>query len=187
MELPNKNLISLEEFHKLRESTNRLLEYIDGAVFMVPSPSTRHQRISSRLHASLFNFLEDKDCEVFHAPYDVELRREDLEGTKIVVPDISVICDEDGIEENKYVGIPSLIIEIVSPSNQSHDLVHKLNLYMQYGVKEYWIVNPLLSTVQIYRLDEKGQYEQTAVIKETGIIHSDVLKGFTVDAQKIFQ
>ncbi|WP_373558584.1 Uma2 family endonuclease [Bacillus sp. FJAT-45350] len=66
-----------------------------------------------------------------------------MDGTKIVIPDLSGICDKSGLNENRYVGVPTVIFEIISPSNQSHDLVFKLNLYMEYGVKEYWIVNPL--------------------------------------------
>jgi Uncharacterized protein conserved in cyanobacteria len=103
---------------------------------MTPSPSTKHQRISSRLHAKLFNFLEGKECEVFPAPFDIELRTADddqgdqTEKTKVVIPDLSVICDKTTLDENKYVGSPELIIEIISPSNQAHDLVKKLNLYM---------------------------------------------------------
>jgi Uma2 family endonuclease len=187
MSLPNENIVTIEEFYRLRESTDKLLEYIDGVVFMSPSPSTKHQRISGRLHAQLFNFLEEKDCEVFHAPFDIELNKEEMEGTKIVIPDLSVICDKSGLQDDKYVGVPTLIMEILSPSNQSHDLVFKLNLYMQYGVKEYWIVNPLLNTIQIYSLDEKGQYQQTDIVKETGTVYSEMLPGFSVNVEKIFR
>ena len=153
---------------------------------MSPSPSTKHQRISGRLHAQLFNLLEGTDCEVFHAPFDVELINEKIEGTKIIIPDLSVICDKSGLNENKYIGIPTMIFEIISPSNQSHDLVFKLNLYMQYGVKEYWIVNPLLNTIQVYLLEQENQYRQMDVAKEQGIIRSVVLQDFIVDLTKLF-
>jgi len=73
------------------------------------------------------------------------------------------------------------------PSNQAHDLVKKLNLYMQYGVKEYWIVNPLLNTVQIYGLNEEWQYHQVEVLKEIGIAHSEVLKGFSMNLEELFK
>jgi len=117
----------------------------------------------------LFNFLAGKECEVFAALFDIDLKATDddqgdqTEKTKVVIPDLSVICDKTKLSENKYVGSPELIIEIISPSNQAHDLVKKLNLYMQCGVKEYWIVNPLLNTVQIYVLYEEGQYHQVEV------------------------
>lgn len=185
MKLP-EDFVTIDEFYKMRETTNRLLEYVDGIVFMSPSPSTKHQRISGRLHACLFNFLERRKCEVFHAPFDVELSSTNMNETKIVIPDISVICDKNGLMEDKYVGSPSLIIEIVSPSNQSHDLVFKLNLYMQCGVKEYWIVNPMLNSVQVYVLDEDGQYKQLDMLREKGIIQSSVLEGFQVNLEELF-
>ena len=186
MSLPSQKLITIQEFHHLREQSEQVMEYIDGVVFMAPSPSTAHQRISGRLHAGLFNLLAGKECEVFHAPFDIELKKEGVEGTKIVVPDLSVICDKSGLNDQRYVGAPAIIIEIISPSNQSHDLVTKLNLYMEFGVKEYWIVNPLLNTVQIYTLNEQGQYQQKDVVRETGIVQSKELPGFEVDIVKLF-
>ncbi|MFQ6731356.1 Uma2 family endonuclease [Virgibacillus tibetensis] len=153
---------------------------------MSPSLSTIHQRISGRLHAALFNLLEGKACEVFHAPFDVELSKKGVEDKKVVIPDLSVICDKEGLGSNKYTGAPTIIIEIISPSNQSHDLVTKLNLYMEYSVKEYWIVNPLLNTVQLYLLDEEGTYQQKDVARYQGTVKSKVLAGFEVDIEKLF-
>lgn len=184
MSLPKEIIASLEEFYKLREETDQLMEYIDGIVYMSPSPSTIHQRILGRLHAQLFTFLAGGECEVFHAPFDVNLSKD--EGKKIVIPDLSVICDKEGLGDNQYNGAPSLIIEIISPSNQAHDLVTKLNLYMEYGVKEYWIVNPLLHTVQIYALNKNGQYQQKDIAKRKGIVQSGVLEGFDVDVEGLF-
>lgn len=186
MKLPQEKFISLEEFYTMREKTENLLEYLDGMVYMSPSPSIHHQRVSGRIHSKLFTFLEGKNCEVFHAPTDIELHREDIEGTKIVIPDLSVICGTNGFTENKFVGVPTLIVEILSPSNQSHDLVIKMNLYMQYGVKEYWIVNPMLNAVQIYVLDVNGQYRQMDVLKEKGIVQSHILQGFQMRLEEIF-
>ena len=193
MGLTDPQVITITEYHKLRENSEARLEYIDGIVYMTPSPSTRHQRISSRLQARLFNFLAGKECEVFPAPFDIELRTEDAglgdqtEKTQVVIPDLSVICDKTKLGENKYVGSPELIIEILSPSNQAHDLVKKLNLYMQSGVKEYWIVNPLLNTVQIYGLNEEKQYRQVEVLKETGVARSEVLQGFSMNLEELFK
>lgn len=182
-----KNIkLSYQDYLKLREKSDNILEYIDGIVYMSPSPSTKHQRISSKLHAKLYNLLEGKNCEVFHAPFDILLKKDDIEGEKLVIPDLSVICDKSGFTDNQYIGIPSLIIEILSPSNQSHDLVTKLNLYMKYGVKEYWIVNPILNTVMLYTLNEDNMYEQSIVKTETGIVKSKLLENFEVDIEQLF-
>ena len=187
MKIPKENRMTLEEYYEFRKSNDGLWEYIDGKVYMSPSPSTKHQRISMRLSSQLFHLLDGKSCEVFSAPFDVELKSETMDDTKVVIPDISVICDKSGLGEQKFVGVPTLIIEIVSPSNQSHDLVVKLNLYMQYGVKEYWIVNPLFNMIQVYLLNEDGHYIQTTALKETGKAHSSVIDGFVVQLESCFE
>lgn len=187
MSLPNEEPVTLQEFHQMRKKTDQLLEYIDGIVYMSPSPPTVHQRISMRLSAQLFYLLKGDHCEVFTAPFDVVLSHQDLPGVKVVIPDISVICDKSALGEQQYNGAPTLIIEIISPSNQAHDLITKLNIYMQYGVKEYWIVNPLLNTIMVYVLNAKAEYEQLDNVREEGIVTSAVLPGFKVDAGELFQ
>lgn len=186
MALAQNQFISPEEYFKLRENSDNLLEYIDGVTYMSPSPSTKHQRVSSRLQVKFGVFLEGNSCEVFSAPFDIELKKDNLEGTKIVIPDISIICDKSGFTEARYIGVPHIIIEILSPSNQSHDLITKLNLYMKYGVKEYWIVNPMLESVTVYTLNDSNMYEQYDMKTGKGEIKSKILEGFYVDLNYIF-
>ncbi|MFW2502023.1 Uma2 family endonuclease [Clostridium diolis] len=76
--------------------------------------------------------------------------------------------------------------EKYTPSNQSHDLVTKLNIYMKYGVKEYWIVNPILNTVMLYTLNQDKMYEQSIVKTETGIVKSKLFEEFEVDIEDLF-
>nr|WP_243122258.1 Uma2 family endonuclease [Clostridium thermarum] len=116
----------------------------------------------------------------------MELKRKDIEGTKIVIPDISIICDKKGFTESKYIGVPALIVEILSPSNQSHDLITKLNLYMKYCVKEYWIVNPMLDFITVYTLNDEEMYEQFDIKTTTGQVSSKLLDGFSIDLYYIF-
>ena len=72
----------------------------------------------------------------------------------MVEPDISVICDPNKLTDRGCTGAPDWIVEIVSPSNSSHDYVRKLNLYMEAGVREYWIVDPLSMKIFVYHLGE---------------------------------
>ncbi|MBM4764749.1 Uma2 family endonuclease [Bacillus sp. B15-48] len=187
MNLYQNSPMSVHEYFTIREKSEDLLEYIDGMVYMSPSPSTAHQRISRKLLIQLDRFLNGKPCEVFHAPFDIELKTDNSEEAKIVIPDLSVICDKSGLTESRYVGMPTLIVEILSPSNQAHDLITKLNLYMNVGVKEYWIVNPMLRSVTVYSLNEEGLYEQHDIKTEGGVITSEILQGFSVDLKEIFQ
>jgi Uma2 family endonuclease len=186
MRLPLQKLISIDDFEKMRKDNNETYEYIDGVVYMSPSPSTKHQQISMILGSEIYNYLKGKPCQVFSAPFDIRLYKEDIAGEKVVIPDISVICNKAGLGDNYYKGVPDLIVEILSPSNQAHDLVFKLNLYMQYGVREYWIVNPMIKTIQVYELDENGTYIQQAVKNESGDIYSKVLDGFKISLEEIF-
>jgi Uma2 family endonuclease len=186
LNLPKNRSITIEEFEELRKETDQQLEYIDGVVYMSPSPNTKHQRISMKLSAFLFHLLDGKDCEVLAAPYDIELVDEESDEKKIIIPDLSIICDKTGFTELKYIGVPELIIEIISPSNQSHDLIFKTNLYQKFRVKEYWIINPILNNIMVYSLGEDNQYRLIENEKQ-GLIKSSIINGFEVDVEALFK
>ena len=124
-------------------------EIIDGEHYMSPSPLTKHQRISMNLSVAFSIFLKkNKIGEVFHAPYDVI-----FSDTNIVEPDILFVSAERAmiVTEKNIQGAPDLVIEILSPSTRKTDEITKRKLYEHYGVGEYWVVDPELETVKIYR------------------------------------
>ena len=109
-------------------------ELIDGIAYnMSPAPSSKHQRISGYLYTGLSNFLKQKSCEVFSAPFDVMLPNFPIENEEeidtIVQPDISVICNPTKIVDRGCLGAPDLIVEILSPSTSKKDLNEKFQLY----------------------------------------------------------
>jgi len=124
------------------------VEIISGHIFnMSPAPSRIHQKIIMELAAEIRNYIKSNNgsCEVYPAPFDVVLKNDDEEASNsknIVQPDISVICDKDKLTDKGCTGSPDMIVEVVSPYNPSSDYVRKLNLYEQFKVREYWIVNP---------------------------------------------
>jgi len=65
-----------------------------------------------------------------------------------------VICDPGKLTDRGCTGAPDWIVEVISPGNSSHDYVRKLNLYMDAGVREYWIVDPLSTKIFVYHLEE---------------------------------
>jgi Uma2 family endonuclease len=71
-------------------------------------------------------------------------------------PDLLVICAaaENTIEKGRYIGIPDLTLEILSPSTRSIDLVFKLNTFMMSGVREYWLVDPENRQITLYRFED---------------------------------
>lgn len=186
MKLPKDRYISFKEFEELRKVSDQRMEYIDGIVYMSPSPSTAHQRISMKLSSFLFTLLNGKDCEVLAAPYNIELVDQESEERKILIPDLSIICDKAGFTEQRYIGTPDVIVEIVSPSNQSHDLIFKTNIYQKFRVKEYWIINPILNNVMLYSLGEDNHYQLIAN-DNLGMVKSKIIGGFEIDVKSLFE
>ena len=90
--------------------------------------------------------MKEKSCRVFSAPFDVKLSDSPL---VIVQPDIMVICDKSKLDGKRCNGAPDFIIEIVSPGNPADDYIRKLYYYKNYGVREYWIVDPRRKTINV--------------------------------------
>lgn len=133
--------VTYEDFLRIvRESENRY-EYIDGQIYLLASPKVKHQKIVMIMSAKLSSWFRNKKCFPLTSPLDVTLYKDDE--PNVVQPDLLVICDQENIkEDDTYVGIPALVVEILSESTRSKDLIKKLDLYMQGGVEEYWIINP---------------------------------------------
>ncbi len=148
----------------LRFSDDDRVEIIDGIVYdMSPAPLRKHQGIVTNLLRSVANYLVNKSCEIYPAPFDVvfaEKGKKDSEIKNVVQPDLSIICDKNKLNDKGCFGAPDWIIEILSPSTSSKDLNEKYFLYEKFGVKEYWIVEPSEQIVLVYSL-KNGKYENT--------------------------
>lgn len=141
-------------------------ELIDGEAYLLPTPLRIHQKFLVEILVQIGNYLEEKTCEVYVAPFDVRLPKQDEPDEKIdtvVQPDISVICDENKLDNKGCRGTPDWIIEILSPSNSFRDLEVKLKIYEKHGVKEYWIINPEENQLVMYLLDLQGKYNQPII------------------------
>ncbi len=167
----------------------RRWEIINGALYdMTPAPLEEHQAISGIIHGEFYIFFKDKPCRVYHAPFDVRFglsSAEDSEINTVVQPDISVICDERKLDKRGAIGAPDLIVEILSPSTSHKDQSIKFNIYEQYGVKEYWIVDPGNKYIQIFIL-EKGKFREDGLFEENSTAVSKIFKGLKIPLSLIF-
>lgn len=159
-------------------------ELIDGEVYMMSAPSVSHQEISMELGRQIANYLQGKPCKVFSAPFDVRLNA-DTEDNTVVQPDITVVCDPKKIENGKNCkGAPDMVIEILSPSSGTRDQILKLNMYLEAGVKEYWIVDPETRSVQVYLFkNTEGTFRS---YKDKSIISVNILEGCQIDLAAVF-
>ena len=150
MPLPKSNTYTIDDIYALPEGQRA--ELIDGQIYDMAPPSPMHQELVMELSATLRDYIKKNGgpCKVYPAPFAVFLNEDDR---NYVEPDISVICDSSKVDNRGYQGAPDFIIEIVSPSSQRMDYLTKLFKYRTAGVREYWIVNPLQRTVQVYSFE----------------------------------
>ena len=150
MPLPKSNTYTINDIYALPEGQRA--ELIDGQIYDMAPPSPMHQELVMELSATLRDYIKKNGgpCKVYPAPFAVFLNEDDR---TYVDPDISVICDSSKVDNRGYQGAPDFIIEIVSPSSQRMDYLTKLFKYRTAGVREYWIVNPLQRTVQVYSFE----------------------------------
>jgi len=167
-------------------------ELIEGHAWaMSPAPMTGHQKLSGRLFARIFNFLEGHPCEVFEAPFDVLLpviadEAEDAVDT-VVQPDISVFCDRSKITKRGARGAPDWAIEILSPRTAKKDFETKYRLYERHGVREYWIVDPGNETIHVWMLEPEGRFGEEKLYEDGEAAPSAVLEGLVIDTEELFK
>lgn len=190
---------ALAEGHGLRKATydeflefaknsgeHERYEYIDGEIFLQSTPKTDHQWAHGELYGIFWNFFANKACRPFSSPYQITIRRSEHD-INVVEPDLMVICDlnEHLGEDGYYHGVPTLVVEILSESTRRNDLLTKLNLYMEGGVKEYWIVDTHNKQVSVYAFEDKD-IQEYVVYTAPEKTESIVFPGLTVDLAKVF-
>ena len=148
-----------------------LAELINGTIYMSPAPNPFHQRALRNLSFAISSFVEQNGLgEVFFAPCDVYLDNH----SNAVQPDIIFISTEKNgiVQKSGIIGIPDMLIEVLSPGNSNHDTITKKALYEKFGVQEYWIVNPDTKETTGYSLKD-NQY--ISLGQFIGKIHSVLL------------
>ena len=159
---------------RLSDNNEERYEYIGGEIYLMSSPGMTHQLIHANIYSHLVNWLKGKKCRVFSAPFDVTLANDEQKSKNVVQPDLLISCDylEQHDANDRYTGIPALVIEILSPHTRSMDQVKKLNVYLDGGVSEYWVVDPRDRKVTLYYFVEKQLEDMNPVqVSGCGKIH----------------
>ncbi|MBA3415707.1 MAG: Uma2 family endonuclease [Chloroflexia bacterium] len=169
---------------RMREETDDRLELIDGEVFVVPSPDVDHRGISVRLVHHFFLQVELRGIgRVFHAPMD--LRFTELRDVQL---DLIVVLAADGatLVRPRIEGVPTLVVEIVSPSSRVHDRQRKRALYADVGVPEYLLVEPLSRSVTSLSEPSGGDYRAETVSNEGDTFRSATIPGLEIAVADLF-
>lgn len=122
-------------------------ELIGGKVVMMsPRPAFNHNQVSSNIYYLFAHYLRGKKCTPIADGMDLYLDEDNQ-----FVPDFMVVCDPDKIKSDGVHGAPDLVVEVLSPSTMRNDKTHKKDVYARCGVQEYWIVDPVSKSLEIYR------------------------------------
>ena len=167
------------------------VEIIDGVPYLQAAPSRIHQETLSELHRQIANFLVDKSCKVYPAPFHVVLNLDEeseneLDRRDVFEPDITIICDKAKLDDRGCKGSPDMVIEIISPSSARKDKVEKFNKYEQAGVKEYWIVEPHEKIVSVFILLNNKRYGRPDMYTEEDEVKISIFDDLVVDLRKVF-
>ena len=162
-------------------------ELIDGEHYVTPSPNLKHQKVSGNVHLLIGVWLEDHPIgQIFYAPFDVVFSRYD-----VVEPDLLYVSNARSAEvltPANVKGAPDLVIEIGSPSTRKRDETIKRHLYERSGVSEYWVVDPDLDIVRVYRREAEGFGRAIEMSADAGdILTTPLLPGLALPLARVFK
>ncbi len=164
------------------------VELIEGIPYALSAPTRIHQEIAGEIFRQIANYLVDKPCKVYTAPFDVRLADTKAKAdtiTNVVQPDIAIICDKEKLDDKGCLGSPDLIAEVVSPSSAAKDYIKKLNLYEKYSVREYWIIHPMDKIVMVYQLEQTGRFSRSTIYPFEETIPVGIFDDLTISLEKL--
>lgn len=178
--LPLQGLWTEEQYLRLTDQTNRLIEFTEGYVELLPMPTRRHQAISRFLFLALLTFVQQRGGTVFYAPLRVRVAP-----GRFREPDLVVLLDKnDSRNQNAFWLGADLVVEIVSPDHIERDTVIKRADYAGAGIPEYWIVQPEEATITVLKLAENA-YIEHGIFHRGDTATSALLPDFTIRVDEV--
>jgi Uma2 family endonuclease len=179
---PKQGFWTYDDYAAIPEDGKRY-EIVNGVLYMSPAPSWSHQEIILEIAAHLRNYFRlTATGGVFITPVDVE-----LSANTLFQPDIVVLLktSRNKLQGHHIVGAPDLVVEVVSPTSQTHDRYRKIAAYARAGVPEYWIVDPDSQTVEALFL-ENDEYQSQGVYRGKATLPSRIVPEFMAHVEQFF-
>ena len=164
-------------------------EIIDGVHYVTPSPRLRHQDLVGRLYFAITavparTSRRPDACSWRHSTSCSRTH-------DVVEPDLLFVAgDQAGIMTEKNIqGAPALVVEVMSKSTRKRDAQIKRRLFEQVGVREYWLVDPELDTVQVFRPTAEGRLVRVEELtaEDGGTLTTPLLPGCGIDVRTLFR
>jgi Uma2 family endonuclease len=158
-------------------------ELYDGEVRVVPSATNRHQLVLAQLFLQLHAFERTHGGRLLMAPSDVVFNQ-----YNVLQPDLLYFTRTRRhlVQLDKPTDVsPDLAIEILSPSTATHDRTRKQAMYARFSVGEYWLVDPVDETIEIFAFDS-GSYRLAQMVGRYDTASSPSIDGLAVDTSQVF-
>lgn len=170
---PKTELLTFEQFCD-RIHEDQKADLIKGVMYMQSPPSDLHEALFAFLFPLLVNYVRHKKLGIVRGSKSA-VRLSEHDGPE---PDILFVSKErQHIVKHAYVdGAPDLIVEIISPSTAHIDRVKKKNQYAEFGVREYWMIDPNRQIAEFLR-NHGGKWEPITLSIE-GIFRSQAVPEF---------
>jgi len=147
-------------------------------------PVLKHQDIVREILILLALIARQVGGKAYDSPIEVRLDESNIFEPDVlyIKPDNLAIAQQD---EKRIIGAPNLVVEVLSPSTARFDRQEKYHAYERHGVDEYWIVDPVHETIEVWTLGESKQFVRQGAYGKTGTFDSVTL-GTTVAVEAIF-
>jgi Uma2 family endonuclease len=179
--LPPQGRWSEDEYLVLTDHRNRLVEFTDGFLEVLPMPTDKHQAILGFLFQAFVGFIDPRGGKVRFSPLRLQIRP-----GKFREPDLLLLLSAaDPRRQNRFWLGADLALEVVSEEKPERDLVEKRGDYAEGRVPEYWIVNPQTETITVLRL-RADAYEEGGIYRRGDSAASTVLAGFSIAVSAVF-
>lgn len=141
---------TLEDYYLIPDE--RRVELIDGRIYDMTAPESTHQIVVGEVLFQLMMCVREHamNCLPLCAPVDVQLDRDEK---TMVQPDVMILCDMSKLIQRCIYGAPDFVMEVLSPSTKSKDMIVKLEKYMGAGCREYWIVDIEGGRIIVYNFE----------------------------------
>jgi len=182
---PTQTRINASDYYALPSyQEHDLIQLIAGEVVIGMPPILKHQTIVGEILFLLMTVARKLGGKAFTSPIEVRLDEDNVFQPDVlyIKPENLAITQQD---DKRIVGAPDLVVEVLSPGTAKYDRQEKYQAYEANGVGEYWIVDPVYETIEVWTLTENGQFDRQGVYARADTFSSRTL-GEDITAESVF-
>ncbi len=176
--------LTFEEFQEL--DLDGRFELVNGQLEELVPPRPFHSWTGAALPLELGQYLRAHEPEAFWG-VELDIPTIPFFGRR---PDFAYYSTADAaridLQANRVLGVPTLVVEIVSEDDEERDTVTKREEYARCGIQHYWILDPHQRTALTLALRD-AQYEVVGEFSSQGVLTSELFPGLAIPLSRLFR